>query len=223
MKPSIGYASEIYHIDPQDLLTLPDTPAQRAASICKKDEIIVLIGNQNLNISDTLVCGRESINRALEEKQPYIPVRFVFTSVISAWNLLPIFIKKFRYKYKYFNTRIYHLEASQIRRLGIERGIRTKENAYAITNKRWAISEPERVNKYNALAASLRLGFKDDYPISIMLCRRMGCKDCVDNGHHRLGICIEEGIERISTNFIAAGCLPHWLQKIILKFHRRQN
>lgn len=223
MKPSIGYASEIYNIDPLDLISLQDTPAAYARRTDCSDPVVVLIGNRDLNIADTLICGREIISSALEEKQAYIPVRFAFISAISPWNWLPLFIKKLRYKYKFFNTRIYHLEASQIRRLKIERGIRTKENAYAITNKRWAISEPERVEKYNNLVNSLRQGFNDEYPISIMLCRRMGYKDCVDNGHHRLGICIEEGIERISTNFIAAGCLPHWLQKFILKFQRRQN
>lgn len=216
----IGYSSEIYHIDPQDLAVLPDTQAPFADKINISDEIVVLIGNQSKHTSDTLVKGRDLINKALKEKVEYIPVRFCFISVIPAWNIIPLILKKYRYQYKYFNSNIYHLSAKRLRELGLERGRRTKDNAYAITNKRWVIPEEERIKKYQALVNSLQNGFRDDCPISIMLCRSCGALDYIDNGHHRMGICLEQGIDRICTNFIAAGAAPHWFQRLF-RFLRR--
>lgn len=216
MTNRIGYSSELYEIDPADLLLLPDSPDNLTQC---QDEIIVLLGNKDLGRKDTLIRGRNKVKSALNNGISYIPVRFAFQSTIPDWNWLPLFIKKFRYPYKFFSTNIYHLRASRIRELKLERGIRTKANAYAITNKKWAIPEAQRIQKYNQLLSSLKNGFDDNYPISIMLCRKYGCKDCVDNGHHRLGICIEAGIDRIATNFIAAGSLPHFLQKLLLKCH----
>ena len=217
---NIGYASEIYEIDPQDLIILPDCPPQHASAVKKNAPITVLLGNRDENRPDSLVCGRQAVTEALATGKAYIPVQFCFISKIPAWNLLPVFIKKFRYKYKYFNTHIYHLSARRLREQKLERGIRTAENAYAITNKRWAIPENERIQKYQKLVASLQNGFDDAYPLSIMLCRRGGVKDCLDNGHHRMGICLDLGIDRISTNFIAAGKSPlilQWLYKLLHK------
>lgn len=221
MSLHFGYSSEIYEISPQDLISLKDCESSIADKIKTKDEVVILMGNRNLGLDDSLVRGRELVSLAIENQQPYIPVRIVFTSVIPSWNLLPLFIKKFRYQYKYFNNRIYHLSARRLRELGLERCRRTADNAYAITNKRWAISEPERLKKYQELVASLQNGFRDEYPISIMLCRSMGAKDSIDNGHHRMGICLEYGIDHICTNFIAAGAAPRWFQKICLKFSKK--
>lgn len=223
MTPHFGYSSEIYEISPQDLISLKDCESTFAAKIKTNEDVVILLGNRNLGQDDTLVRGREIVRRAIEKNEPYIPVRIVFTSVIPAWNLLPLFIKKFRYQYKYFNNRIYHLSARRLREQGLERCRRTSNNAYAITNKRWAISEQERQKKYQKLVNSLQNGFSDEYPISIMLCRSMGAKDSIDNGHHRMGICLEYGIDHICTNFIAAGAAPRWFQKICLKFSKKNS
>lgn len=220
MKPYIGYSSEIYDIEIQDVVSLPDTTADLQAAIRPTNEISILIGNQKLGTRDSLAYGREMINQALTAGQTHVPVRFCFISVIPRWHIIPLFLKKFRYQYKYFNSNIYHLSANRLRELGLERGRRTAANAYAITNKRWVIPEEERVKKYQDLVKSLQNGFSDDYPISIMLCRTCGAKDSIDNGHHRMGICIEMGIDRICTNFIAAGTAPHWFQKLYLAIKR---
>ena len=211
---NIGYASEIYEIDPRDITVLPDCAPELSARIKHPEPVTVLLGNRDQNRPDALVCGREQAERALNDEISYIPVRFCFVSNIPAWNLIPLFIKKFRYKYKYFNTNIYHLSAKKLRQQGLERGIRTAENAYAITNKRWAIPEEERRKKYQNLVDSMKNGFDDNYPLSIMLCRRAGLKDSLDNGHHRMGICLDLGIDRICVNFIAAGKAPDILTSI---------
>lgn len=214
MSLNIGYSSEIYDIDPKDLEILPNAENAVSAHIHCNDDIIVLIGNAAQNRKDTLVCGRRKIQEALRRQEPYVAVRFAFVSSIAAWNIFPLFIKKLRYKYKYNNTNIYHVSARRLREQKLERGQRNADNAYAITNKRWAIPENDRHRKYQDLIASLRQGFDDRSPISIMLCRRCGLLDSIDNGHHRLGICIDYNIDRIATNFIAAGKAPSFIRKI---------
>ena len=105
----------------------------------------------------------------------------------------------------------------KIKELDIERGIRNAENAYVIS-KRWHISPEERTRRYQELVKSLNnKGFDDNYPISIMLCRRCGIKDSVDDGHHRIGVCAEHNIDRIAIKFKAAGALPLIIQKMVLK------
>lgn len=217
MSLNIAYSSEVYELDPQDLLLLRDSTPEEQQTIKVDNQIVLLIGNKNLGTTDTLARGRDAIKRALNNGVEYVPVRVAFVSQIPVYNILPLFIKKLRYKHKFFNTNIYHLSAKGLRNMGIERGVRTAENAYAITNKRWVIPESERIQKYQELAKSLENGFSDDYPLSIMLCRRCGYLDSLDNGHHRMGICIKNGIDRICTNFIAAGSLPLSVQSILLK------
>lgn len=214
MSLNIGYSSEIYDIDPQDLEILPDAESAVSAHIHCNDDIIVLIGNAEQHRKDTLVCGRRKIQEALRRRESYVPVRFAFVSNIAAWNIFPLFIKQLRYKYKYNNTNIYHVSARRLREQKLERGQRNAANAYAITNKRWAIPENDRRRKYQELVASMQNGFDDRLPISIMLCRRCGLLDSIDNGHHRLGICIDYNIDRIATNFIAAGKAPSFICNI---------
>ena len=130
---------------------------------------------------------------------------------------MPIFFKGLRQYYKFNSSGVYHITLQNLRALHIERGFRNAQNAYDIS-KRWHISPEERRQKYNRLLESMQAnGFDDKYPISIMLCRRCGVKDCVDDGHHRIGICAEHGIERIAISFRAAGTMPRCVQKILLK------
>ena len=217
MSTTIGYSSELYFIEPQDILNLSDTPAEQREKIQTTDEITVLLGNAENDTPDTLVCGRAAAKKAVEERTAHIQVRFVFVSSIAKWNILPIFFKVLRQNFKFKNTNIYHTSLQHLRELHIERGFRNAENAYDIS-KRWNISPEERVRKYNQLLESLKSrGFDDKYPISVMLCRRCGIKDCVDDGHHRIGICVEHQIERIAISFRAAGTLPRAIQKCGLK------
>lgn len=217
MSIAIGYSSELYLIEPQDILSLDDTAPEQRPEINADDQIVVLLGNAQNGIPDTLLCGRQAAEAAVQNRIPHIPVRFVFVSNIAKWNILPIFFKGLRQHFKFNSGQIYHTCLQHLRDLHIERGFRNAENAYDIS-KRWNISPEERVRKYNQLLESLQSkGFDDKYPISIMLCRRCGIKDSVDDGHHRIGICVEHHIERIAIQFKAAGTLPRPLQKIGLK------
>ncbi len=223
MSTKFGYSSELYLIEPQDIINLADAPSDLASEIKCEDDIVVLLGDAKTQTPDVLVRGRELAQKAFETQKAYVPVRFIFKSSIAAWNILPIFFKQLRQHFKFTNKNIYHTSLKNIRELHIERGFRNAENAYDIS-KRWHISPEERVRKYTELKESLlSKGFDDSKPISIMLCRRCGIKDSVDDGHHRIGICVENNIDRIAIQFKAAGALPRFWQKIGLKILPRRN
>ncbi len=216
MSTTLGYSSELYFLDPADIAVLADTPPEKTAFVACPDKVIIFMGNAALSEADTLVCGREIVQQALKEKTDYIPVRFVFASSIQTWNILPIFFKKLRQPYKFTSHNVYHTTLSHLRALHIERGFRNAQNAY-IMSKRWQISPEERIRRYQELSRSLQEnGFDDKFPLAVMLCRRCGIKDCVDDGHHRIGICAEYNIERIAVKINAAGALPHIFQKTFL-------
>ena len=217
MSTTIRYSSELYLIDPKDLIKLNDTPSSDANKIKHNNPVIVLIGNYKKRKKDTLVCGRDIIKNAIDHNVDYIAVRFVFHTNIANWNILPIFFKGLRQNYKFESKMVYHTSLSHLRSLHIERGFRNAENAYVIS-KRWKITPEIRIKKYNKLKNSiLKKGFSDKFPISIMLCRRIGIKDSVDDGHHRIGLCIENNIDRIAIHFRAAGALMPSIQKFGLK------
>ncbi|MBE6447737.1 MAG: hypothetical protein E7018_00345 [Alphaproteobacteria bacterium] len=218
MSTTIGYSSELYFIEAQDVMGLEDNITPIALPPHLTSEVVVLLGNDKQGIADTLISGREKVQNAIQNKQTHIGVRFAFISNISRWNLPAIFFKGLRQHYKFQSPNIYHISLNSLRSMHIERGFRNAQNAYAIS-KRWKISPEERVNRYQKLSNSIKQnGFDDKYPIAIMLCRRCGIKDCVDDGHHRIGICVENGIERIAIRFRAAGSLSLRLQNLCLKF-----
>lgn len=211
MSTLLGYSSELYYIDPKDIASLKDAKSHESS---KNEDIIILISP---NQQDCLISGRKTIEQAIRDDISAIPVRIVFKPTIPSWNLAAIFIKPLRQKYKYNSSNVYHMNLNKLKELKIERGFRNTENAYKIS-KRWNISEEQRIARYEKLCSSLQNGYDDNYPIDIMLCRRAGVKDCIDDGHHRIGVCAEYGIDRIAVRFRAAGRLPRFIQKILLFF-----
>lgn len=217
MSITIGYSSELYFVEPQDILKLAAAPSDITNQVKQENNIIVLLGNKATNSADTLVCGKEIAQQAIVDNVTHVPVKFVFLSNIAKWNILAILFRKIRYKYKFESNTIYHTTLTHLRNLHIERGFRNAENAYDFS-KRWYLPPEQRIIKYNNLRDSLKAnGFNDKYPITIMLCRRYGVKDSVDDGHHRIGICVENNIEKIAIRFNAAGTFSHNTQKICLK------
>ena len=136
MSTTIGFSSEIYHIEPHDILVLPDAPVDFESSVKCSDEVVVLLSNDH---PDSLVRGRNVAKQALSRRVSYIPVRFVFCPSISSWNILPILFKTLRQCYKYTGSNIYHTSLTNLRALHIERGQRNADNAYVIS-KHWHLS-----------------------------------------------------------------------------------
>ncbi len=104
------------------------------------------------------------------------------------------------------SSKVYHISPVYLRRLNIEvsggRGRqRTRDNAYdkpEYSNN----TREEKQSRYDSLKESISTnGFKEECPIVIML-RREGGEDKLWEGHHRLNIAIELGLETVPVRFI---------------------
>lgn len=223
----ICFSSEIYHLDPKDLIVLADSNTH--LNVNCSDEVIVLIGEKDLYdktkpiIYDTLLKGRDIVKKAIKKNISFIPVRIAFVSRINRWDFLSPLIRVLRYKYKAYSSNIYHIDPFEIRELKIERSFRTPENAYQFSNPKYQMPEEERVKLYNQLKDSMQTkGYDDRFPLDIMLCRNLGIQDTLNQGHHRMGVAIDCNIHRVSVMFSAAGHAPkflHPLFRLIAKFN----
>lgn len=211
---NICLSSEIYQLDPKDLMILEDS-GLRADGIECTDSVIVLIGDDKKGIKDTLLRGRFEIESAISEQVPFIPVRIAFVPRTKKYDFISPLVRKLRYKYKSFSSNIYHTDPLDIRRLKIERSFRTRENAYTFSKKAYRMCSTKRNEMYENLFCSMKeKGFDDRFPIDIMLCRSLGVQDTVDQGHHRMSVAIDCKLERIAIRFGAAGSAPRFLQPL---------
>ena len=212
----ICYSSETYGLAVEDLISLPDSGMQ--LKNMPDDEVILLIGKRKLWFPDypvtpdTLLKGREVLQKAINANIKYVPVRIAFENRIKPYDIISPLVRKLRYKYNLFSSNIYHLQPQEIREKGLERNLRTAENAYKFSNPKYQMSEEEREKMYENLLQSMKeKGYDDRFPLDIMLCRNMGIKDTLNQGHHRMSVAIECGVERVSVEFCAAGQAPKFL------------
>ena len=215
----ICYSSEVYGLAVEDLSTLPDSTIK--PKNIPNDDVILLIGKRRLwlndipVVQDTLLKGRELVEKAITEGQKYIPVRIAFESRVKPYDFITPLIRSLRYKYNLFSSNIYHLRPQEIREKGLERNLRTAENAYKFSNPKYQMSDEERHKTYEDLVKSMKKnGYDDRFPLDIMLCRNMGVKDTLNQGHHRMSVALECGVERVSVEFCAAGQPPKFLHPI---------
>ncbi len=212
----ICYSSEIYHLAVEDVISLPDSNI--SLPYTPKDQVIILIGKRQLwnpdfpVQQDALLKGRKVVEKAIAQGEDYVPVRIAFESRIKSYDIISPIIRKLRYKYNLFGSNIYHMRTQEIREKGLERNLRTAENAYKFSNPKYKMSKAQRRATYENLLKSMREnGYDDAFPLDIMLCRNMGIQDTLNQGHHRMSAAIECGIERVSVEFCAAGQSPKFL------------
>lgn len=220
-------SSEIYPLAVADVLALPDADAATAPEIDAADEIVILLGRnpappQQISaplLPDTLVKGRGAVERAAAAGEKFVPVRFAFVPANARWDVFSAFIRKRRNKIRFYGSAVYHVPPSGIRALKIERAFKTRETAYSFTASIRRMTRQERDAEYDRISNSIReKGFLDSEPIDIMLCRLTGAKDCVNNGHHRLGIALELGLDSIPVNFSASAVCPAVLRPALRRF-----
>ena len=105
------------------------------------------------------------------------------------------------------SSRVYHISPTYLRNLGMERygagGVgRHRDNAYDGKEETKHLTREEREERYDTLKESIdKDGFNEEFPILIML-RREGGEDQILEGHHRLNISIELGLETVPVRFI---------------------
>lgn len=225
---NICYSSEIYHLDPKDIISLKDSDIKN--NIEAKDEVIILIGSnktywnaQNDGTPDTLLRGRRIVEEAVKNGTEYIPARIAFVSHIAKYDFISPLIRVLRYRHKFYSSNIYHIDPFEIREKRIERNFRNAENAYRFSNPKYKMTKETRQKMYQDLVDSMRQnGYDDRFPLDIMLCRNMGIQDTLNQGHHRMSVAIDCKMHRVSVIFSAAGQAPKFLHpffRIIAKLN----
>lgn len=202
----LGWSSRVYDLEVGDLASLPDYGGEAFSSAdLPPDEIILLIRSDG---SDSVLRGRSLLTAKLsaEGARAVVPVRIVFIPSIAKWNLVATLVRVVRNRYRYRGTGTYHMSARKIRAMGLERMIRTRENAYKVGGLR--LSDARRRALCDELCESLKKGYDDCRPLTIMLCRTKGILDTLDQGHHRMNACLECNVDRVAVCFRAAGAIP---------------
>ena len=105
------------------------------------------------------------------------------------------------------SSKVYHICPIYLRNLRVEvsggrRRRRERDNAYEGKDEVQGWTYEQRVERYDTLKESIeKEGFKEEFPIIVML-RRVGGEDKLFEGHHRLNIAIELGLESVPVRFI---------------------
>ena len=95
-----------------------------------------------------------------------------------------------------------HISPIYLRNLKVELETRDRDNAYNGHDELTHLTKEQKEARYDILKESIRHeGFKEEFPIIIML-RRVNNEDQIFEGHHRLNIAIELGLETIPVRFI---------------------
>ena len=234
----LAYSSEIYEIETKDIAALP----QKREKVTVSDRIVIKIGN-NRDLTGVQTCalpickpdtwtiedtgrhrfighdikGGEIVKDALNNKQKYVKVRIAFEPKNAKWDFVSPMIRVLRYKIRTYGSNTYHLAPQFIRKKKLERNIRTAENAYDFSNPLYHLDEQSRKKAYKKLYNSMqKRGFDDKYPLDIMLCRNMGVKDTLNQGHHRMSVALELRLKRVGVIFSSAGAAPKWLRSLFL-------
>lgn len=205
MKKQLVYASETYLIRTHDIGALPLNARHKGGK-----EVVVLLDERTGQ--ETLYAGVATLRRALKEQQKYIPVRFAYYSFPPVMGLFINLIKKVKIRFYHAFQNSYRMPLSEIVNKKLARGIRTRENAYQWTNKRWQMSKEEAQKRYKSLYRSLKRGYDRNQPMMILLNRHGGVQDQLLQGHHRLSICEELGIDEVSVSFWTAQVSPAFLK-----------
>ena len=79
---------------------------------------------------------------------------------------------------------------------------RHRDNAYDGKEETCRLTRREKEARYDTLKESIRRdGFNEEFPIIVMLRRENGA-DMIYEGHHRLNIAIELGLDVVPVRFI---------------------
>ncbi len=202
-----------YSLKIDDLLVLPDAPHSIDKSF---ENVAILLGNSKKGEADCLLSSREELVE-LQKKQDYVETEIYFQPVISSWNLLLLFIGKLRKRFKVQGTNSYRIRPEEIKGKGLIRCVRTRENAYKFTQ--YHIPDEKRHELYDDLEKRIVQDGWDakQSDLAIMLCRSFSYFDSLDDGNHRINICLEHKIPEVTVKFRYAGKLPKFVANLFAR------
>ncbi len=195
----LSLSSEVYPLQASDLINLPDADI----SYTDQDIPVILLGGNSCVKQDCLLAGRSKIQQAIKRKQKIISVRIAFSVPVKIGAAFAL-LKIVRYKWKTNGTNTYHVAPEFLRASGLERIQRNASNAYQLTSRKHTFNPTQQRNRYQKLVQDMKKGYDDKFPMRVMLCRTNGLKDTLDDGHHRLSICIDNHIPVVALRFCYA-------------------
>ena len=126
-------------------------------------------------------------------EREHVNVRVAFVPSVPKWFIFPNFTHPLRKRFIFDGSNTYHISVYDLRALDVERTKRDKSNAYKL--RQYKFDDKECIEKYEALTKSIKTnGYDDTRPMNVMVCRKGGFVDSMKQGHHRMGICIENDI-----------------------------
>lgn len=214
MQANFGLSSETYHVHPESLITLSQCDFSFHGDHLGCDAVVLLACEANQH-QDCIIY----LNSETSLEQDRVRTRFAFQTEGFLFNFFGSFIKKIRSRRQNFSSQSYRILLTDITENALERNIKTPETAYNWTSRRWKLDEDKRQERYSKLENSFKdSGYDFNFPMHIMLCRSMGVKDKLNQGHHRIMFCKIYGITEVSTKFISSACMPPVFQPFFKKF-----
>ena len=212
----LGFSSDIYHIKIEELLALNDATLAPSAYIYH-DPVILLIGKESKNIPDLLGCGRDILLEAQKQGLSHYPTRIVFEQRAPQLSVLGL-LKPIRKKYQDASFQSYEIRLSDIIDNHLERNLKTEETAYNYSERnKWGVPKDQRQDRFNTIDQSFRdHGYDKNHPMAIMLCRGLGVKDKLHQGHHRMFFCRKYNIEFVQVQFLATNSFTGHLNTFFL-------
>lgn len=203
----LAFSSDLYFIKTAELKALP-----KAENAEETGEIVLFLNREK---GDSLLSGKDIVDSA---KEAFLPVRLAYQSYPKHKSFFINLLKKIKRKHYIVSPRVYTVLLKCLYDNHVLRGLRTAENAYKLTNKRWQMSAEERQKRWDDLYNSLKTnGFNPEDPVILVANRSLGVKDQIFQGHHRLSICKELGIDEVCVSFWAVHRSFDWLKLFVRK------
>lgn len=211
-----AYSSEIYHIKIDDLLLLSDSQIQPSDASMHTD-VMLFIGQEKQQQSDGLICGRNILVEARSQGETHYPTRIVFEQRVKNFSIFAL-LKPIRSKNQDYSTHSYEILLSDIIHNKLERNLKTPNTAYNYSNRnQYSVPKEERDQRFQAIDSSFaQYGYNKDYPMAIMLCRGLGVKDKLHQGHHRMYFCRKYNIEYVQVKFLACNSFTGHVRRFFL-------
>ena len=218
---ALGFSSEYYHIKIEELLQLSDSNADLQLKNdhphIQTDAVILFIGKESKNIADSLFQGREVLRQAQQQGLTHFPTLIMFEQRAPQLGILAL-LKPIRKKYLDFSTQSYEIALSDIIDNHLERNLKTEETAYNYSDRnKWGVPKDQRQSRFHEIDLSFKEhGYDKNHPMAIMLCRGLGVKDKLHQGHHRMFFCRKYNIPYVQVQFLATNSFSGHLKTFFL-------
>ncbi|OTG66982.1 hypothetical protein B9T25_09465 [Acinetobacter sp. ANC 4470] len=213
----LAYSSDIYHIKIEELLALSDAYFKSPFENLYSDDVVLFIGQEKKKLPDTLACGRDVLVQALNNGLTHYPTRILFEQRAPQLQFFAL-LKPLRKKYQDFSMLSYEIQLSDIIENKLERNIKSEETAYNYSDRnKWGVPKDQRQARFHEIDESFKKdGYDKRYPMAIMLCRGLGVKDKLHQGHHRMFFCRKYNIQYVQIQFLACNSFTGQLKQFFL-------